>query len=174
MFLKKIIHKFKLNHTPVRSLKTYLTPEKKFHFHFNKYKFDFSYSLVYETDKYDAFKISNAAISTSGTVAVELSYFNIPTIVIYKLNFLSYLIVKTFVKIKYANLLNILENKYIVPEFLQFKCRPELVAKELLKLIENSSYAKKQIDNTKKSLLKLKNNNKLPSVNAVNEIINGI
>jgi hypothetical protein len=41
-------------------------------------------------------------------------------------------------------------------------------------LIENNSYAKKQIDNTKKSLLKLKNNNKLPSVNAVNEIINGI
>ena len=142
--------------------------------YFNKYKFNFSYSLINEIDKYDAFKISNAAISSSGTVAIELSYFNIPTIVIYKLNFLSYLIVKTFVKIKYANLLNILENKYIVPEFLQFKCRPELVAKELLKLIENSSYAKKQIDNTKKSLLKLKNNNKLPSVNAVNEIINGI
>ena len=142
--------------------------------YFNKYKFNFSYSLINEIDKYDAFKISNAAISSSGTVAVELSYFNIPTIVIYKLNFLSYLIVKTFVKIKYANLLNILENKYIIPEFLQFKCRAKLVAKELLKLIENSSYAKKQIDNTKKSLLKLKNNNKLPSVNAVNEIINGI
>ena len=104
--------------------------------YFNKYKFNFSYSLINEIDKYDAFKISNAAISSSGTVAVELSYFNIPTIVIYKLNFLSYLIVKTFVKIKYANLLNILENKYIIPEFLQFKCRPELVAKELLKLIE--------------------------------------
>ena len=67
-----------------------------------------------------------------------------------------------------------MENKYIIPEFLQFKCRAKLVAKELLKLIKNSSYAKKQIDNTKKSLLKLKNNNKLPSVNAVNEIINGI
>ena len=150
----------------------YILPHLKKYF--NKYKFDFSYSLVDESDKYDAFKISNAAISTSGTVAVELSYFNIPTIVIYKLNLFSYLIAKIFVKIKHANLLNILAKKYIIPEFLQFKCRPELVAKELLKLIENSSYAKKQIDNTKKSLLKLKNNNKLPSVNAVNEIINVI
>ena len=150
----------------------YILPHLKKYF--NKYKFNFSYSLINETDKYDAFKISNAAISASGTVAVELSYFNIPIIVIYKLNFLSYLIAKTFVKIKYANLLNILENKYIIPEFLQFKCHPELVANELLKLLNNSSYAKKQICNSKKSLLKLKINNELPSINAVNEIISDV
>ncbi len=147
----------------------YILPHLKKYF--NKYKFDFSYSLVYEVDKYDAFKISNAAISTSGTVAVELSYFNIPIIVIYKLNFFSYLIAKIFVKIKHANLLNILEKKYIIPEFLQYKCRPELIANEILKLLNNNSYANKQLDECKKSLLKLKINNKLPSVNAVNEII---
>ena len=150
----------------------YILPHLKKYF--NKYKFDFSYSLVYETDKYDAFKISNAAISTSGTVAVELSYFNIPTIVIYKLNFFSYLIAKIFVKIKHANLLNILEKKYIIPEFLQFKCRPNLIANELIKLLNNTSYAQKQIILTKKALLKLKPNSKLPSVNAVNEIISDV
>ena len=148
----------------------YILPHLKKHF--NKYKFDFSYSLVYETDKYDAFKISNAAISTSGTVAVELSYFNIPTIVIYKLNFFSYLIAKIFVKIKHANLLNILEKKYIIPEFLQFKCRPILISNELIRLLKNKSYSKKQVNNAQKSLIKLKNSNKkLPSLNAVNEII---
>ena len=132
------------------------------------------YSIIDETDKYDAFKISNAAISTSGTVAVELSYLNIPTIVIYKLNFFSYLIAKIFVKIKHANLLNILEKKYIIPEFLQFKCRPNLIANELIKLLNNTSYAQKQIILTKKALLKLKPNSKLPSVNAVNEIISDV
>ncbi len=147
----------------------YILPHLKKYF--NKYNFDFSHSLVDEIDKYDAFKISNAAISTSGTVAVELSYFNIPTIVIYKLNFFSYLIAKIFVKIKYANLLNILAKKYIIPEFLQFKCTPELISNELLKLLNNNSYAKKQLYESKKSLSKLKINNKLPSINAVNEII---
>ena len=147
----------------------YILPNLKKYF--NKYKFDFSYSVIDETDKYDAFKISNAAISTSGTVAIELSYFNIPTIVIYKLNFFSYLIAKFFVKIKHANLLNILEKKYIIPEFLQYKCRPKLIANEILKLLNNNSYASKQVNECKKSLLKLKINNKLPSVNAVNEII---
>ena len=148
----------------------YILPHLKKYF--NKYNFDFSYSLVDETDKYDAFKISNAAISSSGTVAVELSYFSIPTIVIYKLNFLSYLIAKIFVKIKHANLLNILAKKYIIPEFLQFKCRPDLICNELIKLLNNNSYAKKQLYECKKILFKLKINNKLPSVNAVNEIIN--
>ena len=147
----------------------YILPHLKKYF--NKYNFDFPYSLVDETDKYDAFKISNAAISSSGTVAVELSYFSIPTIVIYKLNFLSYLIAKIFVKIKHANLLNILAKKYIIPEFLQFKCRPDLICNELIKLLNNNSYAKKQLYESKKSLRKLKINNKLPSVNAVNEII---
>ena len=163
----------------------YILPHLKKYF--NKYKFDFlsffhiylhlaifSYSIIDEIDKYDAFKISNAAISTSGTVAVELSYFNIPTIVIYKLNFFSYLIAKIFVKIKHANLLNILEKNYIIPEFLQFKCRPNLIANELIKLLNNTSYAQKQIILTKKALLKLKPNSKLPSVNAVNEIISDV
>ena len=125
-----------------------------------------------DIDKYDAFKISNAAISTSGTVALELSYFKVPTIVIYKLNLLSYFLAKIFVKIKHANILNILEKKYIIPEFLQFKCRPNLICFELIKLLKNKSYSKKQINNAQKVLIKLKNNNnKLPSLNAVNEII---
>ena len=148
----------------------YILPHLKKYF--NKYKFDFSYSLINEIDKYDAFKISNAAISTSGTVAIELSYFKVPTIVIYKLNLFSYFLAKVFVKIKHANILNIMENKYIIPEFLQFKCRPNLISNELIKLLKDKSYSNKQLDNAQNALIKLKNNNnKLPSLNAVNEII---
>ena len=146
----------------------YILPHlKKF---FDSYIFDFSYSVVDESDKYNAIKISNAAISTSGTAAVELSYFKIPTVIIYKLNIFSYFLAKIFVKIKYANLLNIVEGRYIVPEFLQFKCRPKLIAKEIIKLLENKNYSKEQIINVQKALVKLKKNDKLPSLNAINEI----
>ena len=42
----------------------------------------------------------------------------------------------------------------------------------LIRLLKNKSYSKTQIDNAQKALIKLKNNNnKLPSLNAVNEII---
>ena len=69
-------------------------------------------------------------------------------------------------------MLNILEKKYIIPEFLQFKCRPNLIAGEIIKLIKDKSYSKKHVLNAKKSLAKLKNyNNELPSMSAVKEII---
>ena len=65
-----------------------------------------------------------------------------------------------------------MENKYIIPEFLQFKCRPNLISNELIKLLKDKSYSNKQLDNAQNALIKLKNNNnKLPSLNAVNEII---
>ncbi len=150
----------------------YILPHLKKYFH--KFKLNFSYSLIKQSEKFKAFQISNVAVSTSGTVAIELSYLNIPTIVIYKLNMISYLIAKIFVRIKYANLLNILAKKYIIPEFLQYKCKPELIYNELSKLLNDNIYSNNQIKNSKKSLLKLKFNNKLPSVNAVNEIINEI
>ncbi len=137
-----------------------------------KIELNFNYSLIDEEDKYAAFKISNAAICASGTVALELSYFNVPTIVIYKLNFFSYFIAKIFVKVNYANILNILENRFIIPEFLQFECQPKNIVKELFKLLKDKNYAIKQIKEANKSLIKLKLKNKKPSVVAANEIIN--
>jgi lipid-A-disaccharide synthase len=137
-----------------------------------KIDLNFNYSLIQEEDKYAAFKISNVAICASGTVALELSYFNIPTIVIYKLNFFSYFIAKLFVKINYANILNILENKYIIPEFLQFECQPKKIVKELFKLLKDKNYSMKQIKEANKSLIKLKLKNRKPSLVAANEIIN--
>ena len=70
--------------------------------------------IIKENNKYDAFNSSDVAISASGTVALELSYFKVPTIVIYKVNPLTYLIAKLFIKFKYANLINILRNKEII------------------------------------------------------------
>ena len=138
--------------------------------YFKKFKFSFPHSIINDKDKYNAFKVSHAAISTSGTAALELSYFKVPTIVIYKLNLFSFFLAKIFVKIKYANILNILENKYIIPEYLQFRCNPYLISNELFKLINNKSHSSKQIHKAQKALGKLKKNRKLPSINVVNEL----
>ena len=103
-----------------------------------------------------------------------MSYFQVPTIVIYKLNLLSYLIAKLFVRIKFANLINILEKKYVIPEFLQFRCNPNLISNELLLLLKDKKYSKIQLNKCKNILLKLKKNNNLSSDNAVKEIFNEI
>ena len=59
-----------------------------------------------EKIKSHTLKKSVFAVAKSGTVSLELCKFKIPSIIIYKMNFLNYLIVKSLVKIKYANIIN--------------------------------------------------------------------
>ena len=46
---------------------------------------------------------------------------DVKTIVFYKMNWLNYLIGKTFIKAKFANIINIMEDKKLVPEFVQLQ-----------------------------------------------------
>ena len=70
-------------------------------------------------------KKSIFAVSKSGTISLEISKRKIPSIIIYKMNFINFFIVKMLVKIKYANILNIAAGQMIIPELLQSKCNPK-------------------------------------------------
>ena len=56
------------------------------------------------------------SITCSGTASLEIAKRNIPQIIIYKLNFITEIILNFFVKVKYACILNIISNKMIIPE----------------------------------------------------------
>ncbi len=112
------------------------------------------------------------ALAKSGTNAVETSLYKIPLIIAYKINFLTHFIVKRMIKIKYANLLNLIANREIIPELLQEKCNANLIFEKILGLIENKDCAQKQIDEANNSLEILGLNNiKNPMNLAVNEIL---
>jgi len=51
------------------------------------------------------------AVSKSGTISLEICNAKVPSIIIYKMNFLNFLIVKMLVKIKFANIINIINSK---------------------------------------------------------------
>ena len=65
---------------------------------------------------------STFAVSKSGTVSLEICNAKVPSLIIYKMSFLNYLIVKLLVKIKYANIINIINDKEIIPELIQKEC----------------------------------------------------
>jgi len=56
------------------------------------------------------------SITCSGTASLEIAKRNIPQLVIYKLNFFTEFLLRPFIKVKYANLINIISNKMIIPE----------------------------------------------------------
>jgi len=86
------------------------------------------------------------AVSKSGTVSLEICNAKVPSIIIYKMNFLNFLIVKFLVKIKYANIINIINNKEVIPELIQNECNSEEIFKSVVYFLKNPSLMDKQIN----------------------------
>ncbi len=96
------------------------------------------------------------AIAKSGTISLEISNAQIPSIIIYKMNFLNFFIIKRLVKIKYANIFNIISNFEIIPELLQSKCNYKTIFELFDKFIKNPELCKEQILSCNKILKDIK------------------
>ncbi|MBI5476542.1 MAG: lipid-A-disaccharide synthase [Ignavibacteriales bacterium] len=92
---------------------------------------------------YDVMKNSDIALVTSGTATLETAYYQTPMIVVYKTSWLTYLIGRLFVRIKFISLANIVAGEKIVPEILQSKVNPENLAYEVYRLLMNQVERKK-------------------------------
>ena len=109
-----------------------------------------------EKIKSHTLKKSVFAIAKSGTISLEICKSKIPSIILYKMNFINYLIVKTLVKVKFANIINITANEEIIPELLQSKCNAKNIYKSVSYFINNPNTMKEQINKTQFILEKLK------------------
>jgi len=92
------------------------------------------------------------AVSKSGTVSLEICNSNVPSIIIYKMNFLNFLIVKFLVKTKFANIINIINNKEIIPELLQNECNAKEIFKSVTYFLNHPELSKKQLADCQKTL----------------------
>ena len=92
------------------------------------------------------------AVAKSGTVSLEICNAKVPSIIIYKINFINYLIMKSLVKVKFANIINIINNKEIIPELLQKECNSKEIFKSVIYFLKNPDHAKKQIQVCEKTL----------------------
>lgn len=68
---------------------------------------------------YNLLQQSTAALVTSGTATLETALHNVPQVVCYKGNWLSYKIAKKLINIKYISLVNLIANKLVVHELIQ-------------------------------------------------------
>ena len=96
------------------------------------------------------------AVSKSGTVSLEICNAKVPSIIIYKMNFLNYFIVRLLVKIKYANIINIINNKEIIPELIQKECNAQEIYNSVVYFLKNPEMMKQQINNCEKTLNQIK------------------
>jgi len=108
--------------------------------------------------KFHLLKKSVFAVVKSGTVSLEVSNAKIPSIIIYKMNFINFLIIKILVKIKYANIINIAADQEIIPELLQSKCNSKNIYEIVNKYLRSHSKIEEQVNKTQLVLNSLKTN----------------
>ncbi|MDB9735183.1 lipid-A-disaccharide synthase [Candidatus Pelagibacter ubique] len=92
------------------------------------------------------------AVSKSGTISLQISSANIPSIIIYKLGFINFMIFKLLVNVRFANILNIINDKEVIPELLQKECNAEEIYKTVTYFLKNPELIEKQLVDCKKTL----------------------
>ena len=113
-------------------------------------------SISDEKIKSEVLKSSTFAVAKSGTISLEICNSKVPSIIIYKINIINFLIVKMLVKVKFANIINIAANQEIIPELLQSNCNSKNIFKKVDSLLQDNQSMQNQIDKSQEIIKKFK------------------
>ena len=109
------------------------------------------------------------AVAKSGTVSLEICNARVPSIIIYKMNFINFFIIKFLVKTKFANIINIINQREIIPELIQGECNPKEIFRSAVYFLKNPDLMKKQILDVNNTLIEIKS--KTSSSSEATEIV---
>lgn len=95
---------------------------------------------------YQLLQLSSAAIVTSGTATLETALLDVPEVVCYKANKISYLIARQLAKVKYICLVNLIMDRLVVKELIQGDMTANSIRDELQSLLNSSKRQKKLLE----------------------------
>lgn len=85
-----------------------------------------------------ALQHATAALVASGTATLEAAVFDTPLVACYRLNPLSWSLVKRLTKVPFASMVNLIADRLVVPEYLQGNMSPERLANAVGPLLRDS------------------------------------
>lgn len=84
---------------------------------------------------FDLLNAADAVITTCGTSNLEAALLGAPFVAIYKINRLTYLLGRRFMRITLYSIVNILAGRQVAAELIQDECRAERICEETRKLL---------------------------------------
>lgn len=108
--------------------------------------------VTWGLDLQSAVEESEMAIAASGTVTLELALMGIPTVVIYKTNWINEFIARYILKVGFVSLPNITLKREVYPELLQRKCNPLEIEKAMEELKKKEKEVNKNLDKVRNKL----------------------
>ena len=88
---------------------------------------------------------AEAAVVNSGTASLETVLFNVPQVVGYRVNWLTYIVGKHIIKIHYISLGNLCIDRLAFRELIQDDCNADEILKEVRALIEDRAYRERML-----------------------------
>lgn len=124
-----------------------------------------------DTEKFDAFAASDAALAASGTVSLELAMARLPAVIAYRVNPMTAWLARRLLRIRHVSLVNIIMGREIVPERLQDDCRPEVLAADIERLLGDPSIRLSQTQAAMDALVQLGFGDTPPSQRAAEAVL---
>jgi lipid-A-disaccharide synthase len=101
---------------------------------------------------HDLLRVSRAAVVKSGTVTLETAMLGIPQVVVYRFSFLTALIGWMLVHVKYISLVNLILDRKVVAELIQYKFTVNSLYRELSPLLPDGKPRSRMLDDYKELL----------------------
>jgi lipid-A-disaccharide synthase len=95
--------------------------------------------MLLRNDTYNLLKQSRVALVTSGTATLETALFEVPQVVCYRGNPISFWLARKLVKVPFISLVNLILNREVVRELLQNDLNEKSLSGELKSLMEDES-----------------------------------
>ena len=86
---------------------------------------------------YDLMKFAKIGIVKSGTSTLEAGLFSLPMVIVYRTNYLTYLIGKNLVKLNNIGMVNIVAGEKVVPELIQNDASSDSIYNECRKILSD-------------------------------------
>ena len=91
-------------------------------------------------DAIKALASSDMAVIASGTATLQAALAGVPTVVVYKVSPLTYVLAKRILRVKYISLVNILAGREVIPELIQHEANKENIMKQCRKILYDETY----------------------------------
>jgi lipid-A-disaccharide synthase len=88
---------------------------------------------------------ADAAVVASGTATLETALLDVPQVVVYKMNLLTFILARQFVRLRFVSLVNLILDKEVVKEFLQRDLTRQNLSSELSNLLKNKDYREQML-----------------------------
>ena len=86
------------------------------------------------------FRRSTLVVAASGTVTLEAALSGIPTVIIYKVSPLTFLMAKVLARVKFIGLVNLIAGREVVPELVQGRASAKNISKTVWKLLSDETH----------------------------------